>query len=379
MSSKKTILFISHDGNLAGAQLMLLRWLKALSQNTDFQFVILLKEEGVLFTEFQSLAPTKIWNKSPYRVRSSTFGPLLNPWFERYHRRTYQRRLKQWLWYQNIGLVFSNTLTNGDLLDEIKFLNCPVVTYVHELAMHLQMYTTPEALSRTIAITDFYVVCAKTAAWYLHKNHGVPIRETEWLPSLLGNLPEQPQTSPSILKQQLGILPTQQVVGGMGTADLRKGIDFFIESAQLMPDVTFLWVGATAQDFIKILNFNNLPQNIHFVQNTPLAQDYFFLMDVFLLCSRTEVYSMVAMEALFHQIPVVYFAEGGGTIELVEEDAGIKVSEFSAAALVNAITNVLTDNELRIQLGTTGFQKIINRHNDQKSLATFVEILNRFL
>jgi glycosyltransferase involved in cell wall biosynthesis len=373
-TAEHTILFVSHDANRAGAQLMLLRWLRLLRQQTPTSFVVLLKYDGVLKREFEQIADTKVWFST---TREQSFISKVSEKMG-FSLPSPQDKIKHWLSKQRIGLVVSNTLTNGELLHELSFLQCPVVSYVHELEEHLKMYTTPESLHLTHQYTQHYWVCAQYAGQYLSAHHGVAPERITWLPSLLGRLPETPDIAPEELKQTLGIAPDVQVVGGIGTADLRKGIDYFVAISRALPDVAFVWVGATQTDFERVLS-DQFPPNLHFVPNTPRVHDYFGLFDVFLLTSRCEVYPMVVMEALFYQVPVVYFRDAGSTFELVEQDAGVGVSHFSETDMISTVSNLLKDSELRRSLGQVGHNKVLTRHQDEQSLAIFVRELNKYL
>jgi hypothetical protein len=57
----KHILFVSHDANRAGAQILLLRFLKLLKYDKDFTFSILLKSGGIIENEFKEIAKTYLW------------------------------------------------------------------------------------------------------------------------------------------------------------------------------------------------------------------------------------------------------------------------------------------------------------------------------
>ena len=57
----KNILFVSHDANRAGAQILLLRFLKLLKNHPDFKFSILLKEGGIIEKEFEEIAQSYYW------------------------------------------------------------------------------------------------------------------------------------------------------------------------------------------------------------------------------------------------------------------------------------------------------------------------------
>lgn len=375
-NSKPSILFISHDANRAGAQLMLLRWLRLFQKENCFKINILLKHGGVLQPDFEAIAPAQVWFSTESDKR--TLGQkVLNKLG--IQTSTRNEKLKQWLQIQNIDLVVSNTLTNGELVESLAFLNCPVITYVHELEEHLNMYTNPTALEKALRLTKHFLVCSKTAGKHLVQRYGVDPRAVTWLPSLLEDLPARFEEASALLPNLLTSKDTGLVCGGIGTADRRKGIDMFVQLAELLPNDSLVWVGASADDFKQVLGRDTLPPNLVCIPSTPEVLRYLKAFDMLLLTSRAEVYPMVAMEALYAQVPVVYFSDGGSTIELVEQDAGIGVPDFSVEGMKSAIERLRQAPDLRKQMGQVGKQKILQRHQDAASLATFVEIVQKNL
>ena len=116
----KKILFISHDGNRAGAQILLMRFLQLLKENQDFTFKILVKEAGPLSRGWDELAPTFHWYEQPVR------RPIDRVLGRQTHRQQILAQLKR----EKFDLVVSNTVTNGPLLAQLRpVLACPVVTY----------------------------------------------------------------------------------------------------------------------------------------------------------------------------------------------------------------------------------------------------------
>lgn len=364
---KKKILFISHDANRAGAQVQLLRLLTLLKEKTTIPFEILLKYDGVLRPEFEQLAQTYLWHQQEVKPNSL---------FKRIYRKIAYKPLIKRLQEQNFGMVISNTLTNGSLLSELKPLGRPIISYVHELGHHLEMYTNESELQTTLQLTDFYMVCANIAAYYLNTEYHIPSEKTKWLPSVLPNIKPALLEKTAVVRQRLGILPNTFVVGGIGTADLRKGIDYFVELATILPHCSFVWVGATKQDFSNCLGINNFPANLYFVANTANPYSYLNTFDVLALTSRMEVYPLVVMEALSLQKPVVCFAEAGGAPELIETDAGIVIENFVINKMAEAIVFLKENPQKKEDMGHIGKQKVTERHNEQQILNTFVSIIN---
>jgi hypothetical protein len=105
---KKTILFISHDALRTGAPIVFLNFLRWFKENTDIPFKILLRNGGPLESEFAKLAPTIVYNQD-YLTRFQGILRRLGLWSP-------ERRLRQFLGNDEIGLIYSNTITNHTVL-----------------------------------------------------------------------------------------------------------------------------------------------------------------------------------------------------------------------------------------------------------------------
>jgi glycosyltransferase involved in cell wall biosynthesis len=377
----KKILFISHDANRAGAQILLLRFLEKLPQYSDFKFKILLGFEGDLVKDFVAVAETYHWYHKRYVPRyQRPFQRLLPPSDE-------QTRIRKELERQRFDLVVSNTVTNGALLDELRFLACPVVTYAHELEMGIGMYTTPEAFQTVLERSDYFLACSKALKDRYVANYGLSPQHIDVLPSLLPHeayttvpTPEQGR----VIRQRWNIPAEAPLVGAMGTLDWRKGIDIFVQLARLSaPDVHFAWVGGTpdqpeAHMLREDLRRLNLSSRVHLIpaQTNPL--EYMSSFDVFALPSREEPYPLVVLEAALMQKPIVCFDQSGGARELVETDAGYVCEYLNANQMASRIAALLSDGTLRRQMGAVGRQKVLERHGEEHAMRVFVDLLEQY-
>ncbi len=380
----KKILFVSHDANRAGAQILLLRFLKKLRQWPDFQFHILLKYGGPLAKEFEAVAPT-FYAYPTARASRQTINRLLR-------RAAPALTLPEQLTGETYDLLVSNTVTNGDLLEELAFLACPVVTYAHELEIGISMYTTPEAFARTLRRSDFFMACSRVQRERYIANYGLDPARIDYLPSLL---PEETTDANQLLGQsdalrrRLGLPADALLVGCMGTLDWRKGIDVFVQLARLVPDrlagrpVVFAWVGGyhhqveykTVAEDVRRLGLQN---RVLFIENQPNPLEYMACFDVFALPSREEPYPLVVLEAALLEKPVLCFDQSGGARELVQDDAGVVCPYLDTEAMAREITCLLTDEARRERLGKTGRQRVLIQHSDELAMNTLVRLLHHY-
>ncbi|MCY7350555.1 MAG: glycosyltransferase family 4 protein [Cytophagaceae bacterium] len=381
----KKILFISHDANRAGAQILLLRFVKKLAQYPDFQITILLKHGGPLVSEFEAVAPTFFWNP-PAPPPNRLLGRLLR-------HRQHPANLLPKLEAEGFDLVVSNTVTNGDLLEELQSLRCPVVTYAHELEIGISMYTSPEAFARTLCRSDFFMACSRVQRQRYIANYGIDPARIDYLPSLL---PDEATNVDDLigrsadLRRQLNLPVDALLVGCMGTFDWRKGVDVFIQLARLVPPqiqdipVYFIWVGGSHQhvEFKTITEDARrlgLQERLIFIENRPNPLEYMACFDVFALPSREEPYPLVVLEAALLAKPIVCFDQSGGAREVVEDDAGFICDYLDINRMADCLTTLLTDETLRQRMGQVARQKVQQRHSEQRAMNVLIGLLQKYM
>lgn len=381
----KKILFISHDANRAGAQILLLRFIKKLAQDSDFQITILLKHGGPLVSEFEATAPTYYWH-SPAAPSGRLLGRLLR------QRESTVNLVTQFLG-ENFDLVVSNTVTNGDLLEDLRALACPVVTYAHELEIGISMYTSPEAFARTLRHSDFYLACSRVQRQRYIDNYGIAPDRIDYLPSLLpeemGQADALPEPSAE-LRTELNLPVDALLVGCMGTLDWRKGLDVFIQLARLVPQtidglpVRFVWVGGNHQHveykiIVEDARRLGLQERLIFIENQPNPLAYMVCFDVFALPSREEPYPLVVLEAALLGKPTVCFDQAGGAREVVEQDAGFVCDYLDTNQMADRIGLLLRDETLRQRMGRTARQKVRLRHAGQPAMTVLLGLLEKYM
>ena len=91
--------------------------------------------------------------------------------------------------------------------------------------------------------------------------------------------------------------------------------------------------------------------------------------DVFAMSSVTEGLGSAMLDAMACGTPVVATRAGGIPEAIVDEEHGLLVPPHDAAALAKGIIRLLQDADLRLRLGSTGRQRIV----DEFSVETMVQ------
>ena len=177
---QKKILFVSHDANRAGSQLLLLQLLRLLKER-GVPMHLLLCNGGELEAEFEEvvgvtrLFQTKKITTPPFTGKLLRKTNLLK-FYEEHSQHKGNERVLAELEQQNIGLIFINSIANAEVYyDFLKsFHDLPLVLFVHELAMSVKIYTQEEQLSFLLKKTDHLIAVSNAVADHYIRKYDFP-------------------------------------------------------------------------------------------------------------------------------------------------------------------------------------------------------------
>lgn len=394
----KKILFVSHDANRAGSQLLLLQLLKILKQKR-VPMELLLCDGGVVTKDFEAVLPTIRLPKNDHYVVSPLGDKLLCKigFSETLQRRAKNKRreaIEQQLNAKDFGLIFINSIANaGIYFNELEFLHhLPVILFAHELEMSANMYAKRNELEFLLQKTDHLIAVSQAVADFYIRKFNFP-KESVSILTLIDHdyIDENFKNANHGLLEEKYKLPSDAIViGGCGNAEWRKGNDIFnwiasfvISKTAPLP-VYFVWVGAGEQHAIYQLIQRDIVQmglsdRIILIPPTPHALDYISRFDILLLCSREDPYPLVVMEAALNETPVVCFQGAGGAPELIANDAGRTVPYLDIPAAAEAIIQLILDPNERTALGRKGREKVLERHKTGPSVEKIMAIIRKYL
>ena len=387
------ILFIGHDANRAGAQLVLLNLMRLLRAE-GIGMRLLLGAGGPLLDDYRAICPVVLWPEPPRHVVDGLTDKVLSKlglWQRLHDRqlRQQQQVVRAQVDLDSVDLVLVNTVTSSRWFAQLGIPDrLPVVTFVHELALSVRIYTRPDELAYLLRRTSHLLAVSKATARYYEQAHGFdPARillftliDTPTLEAAVRQAREQP--SPYVA---LGLPDDALIVGGCGNAEWRKGNDLFIALARQVigrlrdQNIHFVWVGvppgALRDDLLDDIRKAGLIDRVHLIPPTPEVLRYLSRFDVFVLCSREDPYPLVVFEAGLSEVPVVCFADAGGAPELVETDGGFVVPYLDLDAMSSRVLDLLGQPQLRRTVGQRLAQKIRERHPARQSVETLVTLL----
>ena len=366
----KSILFISHDASRTGAPIVFLNFLKWLRLNTGVHFIIILREGGELKDDFCEIAPTFILDRGSMS-RATIASELID---------------------YNIGLIFSNTAVNGDVLELLNKFECPVISYIHELEHVITTYCGIDNFKKVKQYTNQYIAASSPVKDNLVLNHGIKKEYievvNEGIPLIDRSLEDQSRVREE-LYLKFGIPKNALIVGGCGTISWRKGTDLLIQVASAVCQdkktnlpIHFVWMGGpTEGTYFEELAYDieklKLQPFFHFLGVQSDSLSYLSILDVFVLPSREDAFPLVCLEASSLGKPIVCFRESGGIHEYVESDCGFVVSYLNLMEMSSKILVILEDQNLRIRLGSNGKSKVVSLYSIDKISKEIVYLIQK--
>ncbi len=385
----KKVLFINHDASRSGAPIFLLNFLKWFSANSTIPFRVLSKNSGDMDRDFGEVATLSFFNR--VLPRNSRLRSLLSaPWVQRLLDGFHSKRLLKDIAADDIGLIYSNTITNGAVLKFLAAVNCPVVTHVHELEYWIHR-SGPANMELVKSYTKHFIVVSEAVKEHLVTTHDIPEAQIEVIHGFIpiSSLTDRldPLSNP---RKELNIAADAFIVGSSGMETWRKGKDLFIQLAIAVlakggdVPIHFVWVGGRCNETETYqirhdLHHAGITEQVHFVDHVTNPMDYYSQFDVFAMVSREDPFPLVNLEAAALGKPIVCFDGGGGSPEFVEDDAGFVVPYLDIAAMADKLILLARDNKLRADLGSRGCAKVAENHDIPVGARRILDVIEQYL
>jgi|GEM_PF-2973345 len=359
LAQKPRLIFVSHEASRTGAPAIILRLLDMFSKSGLFECFSILDKGGERLGEFQDLSHTHVMSHPLFSGDLSdedAFAELAQHFEE------------SGIFSGNAPVcALVNSAGSHRIGRDLARLGVPVVSLIHEIAA----YYPPEVFEGIVdysAMTIFpsqFVSRAAETFCNIDMSKTI-VRGQGLLADDFGTLDQA--TCRRVLRENLGLEPDAFVVLNVGTVDMRKGADMFVDIAKLFHDagdtvrpVYFVWHGAPDEQFTYAQDFiarHGLEDRVRLLPSTSEIEQVFLGGDLFLLTARADPFPCVIHEAMTCGLPVVAFHNGGGAPELIGEDCGTIVGMGDLKAAEAAIRRYVQDPELLAEQGRVARQKI---------------------
>jgi ubiquinone/menaquinone biosynthesis C-methylase UbiE/glycosyltransferase involved in cell wall biosynthesis len=345
-SKKGKLLFISHEASRTGAPTFLLNLIRWVQRKDKRDIRILLRAGGALEPQFRELGETLVTNDI------AAAGAFL----------------------EGVGLIYSNTGTNGAFLRTLAPSRIPIITHVHEMQYTLESFGKSN-FEEVIKHTEHFIACSKAVADGLRQHHQIPAEKVSTIYEGISIKSVREgaaaQTTREV-RQGCGLAEDTMVIAACGFADWRKGPDLFVQLAALMRNyngnrgkLAFLWIGSLPGDERGKILLHDVQQLglsglVKFVGEQDNPYPYLNLCDVFCLCSREDPFPLVMLEAAALAKPMLCFEKAGGAGEFCKKGGGFAVPYLNLEVMCERLIQLIEDEGLRRQAGEAAARLVRN-------------------
>jgi glycosyltransferase involved in cell wall biosynthesis len=387
-SDQKKILFITPGAQSFGGNIFLLNFLRWYKRNGGRDFITLYGYPGDLQKDFDELSLTfqYFYSDDSNVLARKAAGKLAN---KMELRRAF---LKSRILREDIGMIYSNAVTNGRMLSMFESRDVPVVSHCHELESLIQLSGIDNFNSLKERTTQFVAV-SNAVKNNLVANHNISDEKISVIHAFtpIADLSNgEIRAKRSAARHELWIPDDAFVVGASGTLNWRKAPELFVQLAHAVKSrkskipIFFAWIGGAGKDDFRLFELNydanrlDISDRIRFLEHTSNPLDYFAAIDVFAMVSREDPYPLVCLEAASLGKPVICFADAGGMPEFVEDDCGYVVPYLDISAFATKIIELSSDPEKTKTLGENARKKVRARHDIEVAAPAVTELIEQY-
>ncbi|WP_156386589.1 rhamnan synthesis F family protein [Aureimonas sp. Leaf454] len=342
-SDRETVLVIIHEATRTGGSILGYNIVLELARSKNV--VVLLRRDGEIRPAIEAVASALVvlpdsfvYSADNLRELAQRCGTIYAPLY-----------------------VVANTSEARYFVPALEENGIPVVSLLHEFSSNVMPVGTLYPLFAETARIVFSAPIV--AASYEQDYRILEARAYRILPQGVCQLPEAAPGDATIASdatQKLRTIPDDAfLVVGIGTINIRKGVEFFIAAAARIhaekPSrrVVFAWVGkhytfdAVYHAYCKEqVERSNLGDDFVFLGETTDLESVYQRADACFLSSRLDPLPNITIDAAAHGIPVICFDQASGMAELLsasEETRDLVVPHLDAAAAAAIILDLSRD------------------------------------
>jgi glycosyltransferase involved in cell wall biosynthesis len=188
------------------------------------------------------------------------------------------------------------------------------------------------------------------------------------------------------IRKKHNLPKNSKIVLGVGYAYYRKGIDLFVHCMLKVCkeniNTYFIWNGAIEDNVLLQINdiLKNNEQKRNFIMIPDFETDpipYYAAADIYLLTSREDPFPSVVLEAMYAYLPVIAFENGGGYVEIVDNNTGGLVPMGNIEAMSEFTIRLLNDDDLRMKIGKYAHNLVAEKFNFIAYIYFLLEMLGK--
>jgi len=357
-NNKEKLVIITHALNETGAPLLAFNIAKSFSKK-NYDVVTISLSDGYLEQKYKEFnIPIISLHQSP--LSKQVHNPkTLEEIVATLHEKGYKN-------------VLINTIISGITAPYFKKYNFNIVALIHEMKMSISLYDMKQGGRDISMYADKIIFPDKIVYQEFIEIFNEDRKKTIIRPQGLYQLKEPINKDYNKVYRKYNLPSNSKIIMGSGTADLRKGIDLFLNAAQKLirleenEEYHFIWTGKILNEELREwykLQFEKYHiedrfHNIDFITDKKEYQNLVACSDVFWLTSREDPFPSVMIEALEFDTPVLAFKNSGGANTLLAENRGILIENFDVEELAKT-TKKLIENPSKTKELLDNAQKYI--------------------
>lgn len=374
-AGEKNLIVVTHAMNETGAPLLAYNIAKKFKEK-KYNVVVLSISEGYLERKYNELLIPVINLRQSLAFDKIDDLELLDYYVSKLREKGYNK-------------VIVNTVVSGLTVPTFSKYAFTIVSLVHEMKTSITKYNMIQSGNNINMYSKSIVFPDKIVEKEFYEVFNKNSENSLICPQGLYKDKEEINLDRNKVYESYNIPKNAKIIVGSGTADFRKGIDLFLEAAQLLINEEdnekyhFIWLGKIANadldtwfncQFEK-LNKQNRFHNIDFITDKIEYQNLISCCHAFWLTSREDPFPSVMIESLEYGTPVLAFKNCGGANTLLGQKRGTLIDNFDVKELALQTKELLKD-EKQISTQIAKAQKYIK---ETLNFNNYIESLEEFL
>ncbi|ABB75692.1 Glycosyl transferases group 1 [Nitrosospira multiformis ATCC 25196] len=367
---RDTILVVSHEASRTGAPILSLNIVRELKKKYNV-ITLLLLNGGVIADDF---------------LRASDI--VIGPFSDGRNPDLVASGIDQLLALTPVTFAIVNSIESRAVLPGLARRFIPTVSLIHEFAS----YVRPVGSFREVVFWSSETIFSASLTYENAISEYPDLRNCKFpvVPQGRCALPSPENEAALRLEEEAKVLAMLRpvdlpkdtvIILGAGTVEIRKGVDLFIACAaeifKACPDALcrFVWIGsgydpehdgAYSVYLADQIRRSGLQERVFFLPATSSIETAYQAADIFLLSPRLDPLPNVAIDAMWHGLPVVCFARATGIADILIENGFEKICVaryFEISQLASKILALIKSRPMRQEIGRKLQQLVLNKFN----------------
>jgi glycosyltransferase involved in cell wall biosynthesis len=191
----------------------------------------------------------------------------------------------------------------------------------------------------------------------------------------------------SNLRETLHLAPTTPLLGAIGNVRASKGYHVLLQAfatvRATIPEARLViagqYHGSLGDHLLELRARLGLDDAVTFLGFRDDVREILEAIDVFVLSSLDEGFSLATVQAMASAVPVVATRSGGPEEIIGDSKAAVLVEPGDATSLARAVIELLTDREQARALGAAARRRVEGRYSLERMLDAYEELYREAL